>query len=45
MAFDETWGWLPGSDKVKELEKQKAQREAFLKHRRERKPGKLTDDF
>ena len=44
-ALNEAWGWLPGSDAIKEIEEDKARRTAFLKRRRERSRGNLTDDF
>jgi hypothetical protein len=44
-AFLEAWWWLPGSNKVRDLEQEKTQREAFLKRRRERSRSNLTDDF
>ncbi len=44
-AFLEAWWWFPGADAVKDIEAEKVRREAFLKHRRERRRGNLTDDF
>lgn len=44
-AVEEALSWLPGFSKIEDYKRADAERKAFLKRRKNRKPGQITDEM